>query len=214
MTISDLNSIISTIIAIATTVTIVLFVIFRKKVTRPFLITVSVILAIFIVPYLSVVAYISHTTVVAVNGRTKVSSLANPATTDTPYPTIVPTATPTTIQENITILCSVCSNPIHFILKQIVIDKATDTTSFVFSITNTDTVVRSYFFDKVTLLDSSGHSISGEGEGFNTFDLGPTNSTIVTPTFSFIPNHGSQYTLSITLYGGEYVLKDQNITFP
>lgn len=216
MTISDLNGIISTILVVATTVITTLFIIFRKKISRPYLITVSVILAIFIVPYLGLIAYISHTTVVAVNGSTKVSSLGNLAPTDTPYPTIGPTATPTTIQEDIPIPCSACVYPLNFILKQIVINKATDTTSFAFSLTNNDTAVHYYYFDKdkLILLDSSGHSIIGGGDGFGSFSLGPTNSTIVTPTFPFIPKHGSQYTLSVMLNAGSYVLKDQNITFP
>src|SRR5260370_4133348 len=156
---SDLNSSISTILAVATAIITTLFVIFGKKISRRYFITVFVILAILIVPYLSLVAYISHTKVVTVNGSTKVSSLGNPAPTDTPYPTIVPTATPTTIQEDISIPCSTCLYPLHFTLKQIVIDKAKDTTSFVFSITNTDTVVHQYFFSTLTLQDSSGQSI-------------------------------------------------------
>src|SRR5436305_11022728 len=117
MTISDLNGIISTGLALATAAIIVLYVIYGRKLSRKFFISAFVILALLLVPYFGLVAYVSHTTIVSINGKTSISSLVNPSPTDTPTSTPSPTPTPKVISENLNIVCLNCNRFFAYSLK-------------------------------------------------------------------------------------------------
>jgi hypothetical protein len=204
MTISDLNGIISTGLALATAAILGLFVIYGRKLSRKFLISAFVVLAFLLVPYFGLVAYVSHTTIVSINGRTSISSLVNPSPTDTPTATPSPTPTPKVIPINQTMTCTDCPayHNYSLMVRSATIDPAKSQTTFLIGVQNLTTSTDDISFAFLKLQDTqTGATSDGAGDGFSYFMITAQQLILVRPTFQFVPVAGHEYSLSAQMSG-------------
>ena len=138
------------------------------------------------------------------------SSGSNPEahSTAAPTPTPSPVPTPITITKNVTLILAfstgICS-PYRIIINTIDIDEAQSQTRFNLTITNQQTHSSSLGFADFSLKDLTGASFSSQGlmqfPG-DMSNLAGNQSFSVTRFFSFIPQSGALYTLSVNLSVG------------
>jgi hypothetical protein len=116
--------------------------------------------------------------------------------TTSPFtPAPLQTLTAGTIQENKTLTCGVCNDPVHTTINAITIDPTNLRLIWMLTLQNQSGTQQTDYFAQFSLQDSLGHTYEGTGELNADFFLSAGQSVYKTEIFSFLPRPGISYTL-------------------
>jgi hypothetical protein len=116
-------------------------------------------------------------------------------TSATQKATPVPTLTPGTIKENITLGCGACDNPILTTINTITIDTTDLRLIWIVKLNNESGAEQVDIFNDFNLQDPNGTIYAGTGKLNTVFILSAGQTMLETEIFSFLPRPGVPYTL-------------------
>jgi hypothetical protein len=103
--------------------------------------------------------------------------------------------TPGTINENVTLTCSVCNNPVHSTINSITIDTTNLRLIWKITLQNQNGAQQTDYFAQFSLQDPLGNTYEGTGSLNTDFFLDVGQCAFKTEIFSFLPRPGVSYTL-------------------
>ena len=110
-------------------------------------------------------------------------------------PALLKTVTSGTIQENLTLTCSGCDDPVHTTINSITIDTTNLRTVWTVTLNNQSGAQQIDYFAEFSLQDPLGNTYEGTGSLNADFFLSAGQKVLQTEIFSFLPRPGVSYTL-------------------
>jgi hypothetical protein len=102
---------------------------------------------------------------------------------------------PGTINENVTLTCSVCNNPVHTTINSITIDTTNLRLIWKITLQNQSGAQQTDYFAQFSLQDPLGNTYEGTGSLNTDFLLDVGQRAFKTEVFSFLPRPDVSYTL-------------------
>jgi hypothetical protein len=147
------------------------------------------------------------------NGSNQSSTTSAQHTSAPHKATPVRTLTPGTINENITLGCGVCNDPIHTTINTITVDTTNLRLVWVVKLNNVSGTDQVDNFTDFNLQDPNGNVYEGTGNLNTVFILSAGQIVLETEIFSFLPRPGVTYTLIARLGGSGITYDPVQFTF-